>query len=294
MVALVLSSRPDLSWRDVQSLVAHTSVMVNPEDPDWQINGAGHHFSHKFGFGKLDAYQMVESAKTWVPVGAQQVVPLSPKPVTEGDITTHHPIGATSSLVVVVEDHALGTLPFRLEHVTVTVSIQHECRGDLSVYLISPSGTTATLATPRPRDRSKEGLKDWTFMTVACWGESPVGTWRLLVRDQTNPNANGVLLHWNLTFFGEVGESFPSHPPRLVAGDIPSLTTAKIEPTKRDLSQETPTTTTAPTSLMTIFLGVGLLLTVGIAAIVVFRRMNKFKSGQAGVEHAIRTSEEGL
>ncbi len=31
------------------------------------------------------------------------------------------------------------------------------------------------------RDRSKDGFKSWTFMTVQLWGESPRGTWKMHV-----------------------------------------------------------------------------------------------------------------
>ncbi|KAJ3313513.1 hypothetical protein HDU76_002631, partial [Blyttiomyces sp. JEL0837] len=55
IIALMLSARPELSWRDVQQLIVETSQITDPEDPDWVRNGAGRLVSHKYGFGRLDA-----------------------------------------------------------------------------------------------------------------------------------------------------------------------------------------------------------------------------------------------
>ena len=59
----------------------------------------------------------------------------------------------------------------KLEHVVLTVSFIHRRRGDLSLLLISPSGTKSELLSTRRYDDSKEGLDDWKFMTVHFWGE---------------------------------------------------------------------------------------------------------------------------
>ena len=58
----------------------------------------------------------------------------------------------------------------KLEHVVLTVSFIHRRRGDLSLLLISPSGTKSELLSTRRYDDSKEGLDDWKFMTVHFWG----------------------------------------------------------------------------------------------------------------------------
>jgi kexin len=47
--ALVLSSRPDLSWRDVQRLSLENAVIVNSGDADWKKNAAGRLYNHKYG-----------------------------------------------------------------------------------------------------------------------------------------------------------------------------------------------------------------------------------------------------
>ena len=66
----------------------------------------------------------------------------------------------------------------------VRVSISAVCRGDLSISLVSPAGTVSLLLDRRPNDASNAGLKNWTLMTVHCWGEQPQGLWTFQVREK--------------------------------------------------------------------------------------------------------------
>ena len=64
-------SSPDLTWRDVQYLLAYTA---NPDiltGDDWVTNGAGIKVSHHFGFGAIDAEAMVTRARNWTTVPEQ-------------------------------------------------------------------------------------------------------------------------------------------------------------------------------------------------------------------------------
>ena len=55
-------------------------------------------------------------------------------------------------------------------------------RGDISVALVSPSGTTSLLLPKRPRDYvNYEGYYQWPFMSLHHWGEAPRGDWTLTV-----------------------------------------------------------------------------------------------------------------
>lgn len=48
----MLQANPDLTWRDVQNILATTAFKTDASDPDWKINGAGRPISHKYGFGR--------------------------------------------------------------------------------------------------------------------------------------------------------------------------------------------------------------------------------------------------
>lgn len=199
--ALVLSVRPDLTWRDLQYLCVETAVPISLDDDDWRDTTAGHRFNHKFGYGKLDAWAMVEKAKVWQNVKAQSWYH-SPVVIVNEELGTEPHQQITSYFDVTEADTNAANLE-RVEHVTVTVNIRHQHRGDVTVDLASPDGVVSNLATVRRYDASQEGFDNWTFMTVKHWGESGVGQWRLIVGDHDNPEETGVFQDWRMTLWGE-------------------------------------------------------------------------------------------
>ncbi len=66
------------------------------------------------------------------------------------------------------------------------MSFQHRRRGQVSIDLFSPSGTRNEMLSTRRYDDSRNGLHDWTFMTVHNWGENPKGVWIMNVTDNIN------------------------------------------------------------------------------------------------------------
>jgi len=91
----------------------------------------------------------------------------------------------------------------RLEHVTVTMNVEHGRRGDLSVDLISPNQITSHLSATRRLDSSTAGYSDWTFMSVVHWGESGAGTWTVIIKDTQVNEHNGTFIDWHLKLWGE-------------------------------------------------------------------------------------------
>lgn len=164
--ALVLSVRPDLTWRDLQYLTLETAVPMNEDDPDWKLTAIGKKFNHKYGYGKIDAWAIVQAAKDYKLVKPQawynSPVLTVMAPIPEG------PKGLQTHIEITADEIKSANLA-RLEHVTVTVNAVHDLRGDMSVDLISPKGIVSHLATNRKFDRSKAGYKDWTFMSVKHW-----------------------------------------------------------------------------------------------------------------------------
>lgn len=164
--ALVMQVRPDLTWRDLQYLALETAVKVQDKDADWETTAIGKHFSHTYGYGKIDSYGIVEKAKTWDKVKPQAWF-FSPwiqvnKPIpqaTEGVAATFE----------VTEDMLKDANLARLEHVTVTMNVAHTRRGDLSVDLISPEKIVSHISVSRKGDNHIGGYEDWTFMSVAHW-----------------------------------------------------------------------------------------------------------------------------
>ena len=165
IMALVLSVRPDLSWRDLQYLCVETAVPVNEEE-DWQKTYIGKKYSHTYAYGKLDAYALVEAAKNWKSVKPQAwyTTPWQhvKHPIPQGNK------GLASTFEVTPEMLKKANVA-RLEHVQVTMNVEHTKRGDLSVDLISPKGVISHLSATRRRDDRSAGYVDWTFMSVVHW-----------------------------------------------------------------------------------------------------------------------------
>ncbi|KAG0044395.1 pheromone processing endoprotease [Gryganskiella cystojenkinii] len=208
--ALVLEVRPDLNWRDIQYLAMNTALPVDENDPDWKETSVGRLFNHKYGYGSLDAYRMVEAAKTWVSVGPQ-VTFESPVITVNGDIPsgTDDASGHTGTLGLpssfLVTEKALKAVQFgSLEHVTVTMNVKHMYRGEIEVELRSPDNIVSNLAVARQLDNSSEGIVDWTFMSVKHWSESPLGVWTLTVYDRTNASNTGTFIDWKLGLHGAI------------------------------------------------------------------------------------------
>ncbi|ORY32479.1 hypothetical protein BCR33DRAFT_856554 [Rhizoclosmatium globosum] len=166
--ALVHSIRPDLTWRDFQHITVRSAVQVNPKDSSWQKTDAGRWYSHDFGYGKLDAGRILDLA--------------------HGGKIPHGGGDKSVSLVWNVTPDVLANARFGdLEHVTVTVNIDHQRRGDVNVDLISPHGVVSHLAVTRRADADSSGFKNWTFMSVM---------------DLENPGSTGTVKDVRVRFFG--------------------------------------------------------------------------------------------
>lgn len=198
--ALVLSARSDLSWRDMQWLAMDTAVPINLDTGEWQDTTIGKKFSHTFGYGKIDAYAMVEAAKIWKKVKAQAWY-YSPWV----HVNTAIPQGKDGLAVSheVTSDALKQANLARVEHVTVTMNVNHTQRGDLSVDLISPDGIVSHIATTRKNDKDANGYIDWTFMSVAHWGEKGIGKWTVIVKDSVSNQHQGTFIDFHIKLWGE-------------------------------------------------------------------------------------------
>ena len=165
-VALALGIRPDLTWRDLQYLCIEAAIPIHLEDGDWQDTKTGKKFSHVYGYGKIDAWRLVEAAKTFDSVKAQAWYH-SPWLSVQHDIPQGD-LGLASSFEVTQEMLTKANLE-TLEHVTITMNVNHTRRGDLSVELRSPEGLTSHISTTRRNDAARTGYEDWTFMSVIHW-----------------------------------------------------------------------------------------------------------------------------
>ena len=162
--ALLLEARPDLTWRDVQRITVENAVIVNPTDDDWQKNGVGRMYNHKYGYGTFDTYTMIKAAQGYVKVAKQTVVEHQ-----NGNLSAHIPPGGVSNTIQILPLHIQNANLTRLEHVVVAVTIDHQRRGDVSISLKSPSGFQSRLIETRSGDNDANGFQGWEMLSVAHW-----------------------------------------------------------------------------------------------------------------------------
>uniref|UniRef100_A0A5S6QXJ9 Neuroendocrine convertase 2 n=1 Tax=Trichuris muris TaxID=70415 RepID=A0A5S6QXJ9_TRIMR len=224
--ALALEANRNLTWRDLQHLTVLTSSknylydgrcrqMVdldiagirshhngkhgNCSHFEWQVNGVGLEFNHLFGFGILDAAEMVLLARRWKTVPARYHC-------DAGSILEPQRIPSAGLLVLEITTNACkgtDTEVNYLEHVQAVVSLNSTRRGDVTLYLISPSGTQSMILSRRPKDDdSQDGFTNWPFMTTHTWGERSAGTWRMAIRFQGTTRQTGWINRWTLMLHG--------------------------------------------------------------------------------------------
>lgn len=189
IVALALQLRPDLGWRDVQHVIAKGAAPfdLHPEDGAWSTNSAGLSFHPYFGFGKLDAEKIIETARVHVNVPYPLItVQKSVEPNAQLEP------GKKMTFYISVMSSDLSILR-KIEHVQVAVWTTAVPRALMSVNVTSPSGTESILMTKRPKDAGMD-LNGWKLDSVNFWGESPKGNWKVAVELDSSSSSEEALL----------------------------------------------------------------------------------------------------
>lgn len=200
---LALEANPLLTWRDVQHLIVITS-RSQPLDKEegWIVNGVKRKVSHKFGYGLMDAAQMVTLAEQWMNVPPQHIC--KSQEINE-DKSIETSFGYSISMHMDVNgcSGTMNEVRF-LEHVQCKISLSFFPRGNLRILLTSPMGTTSTLLFERTHDATSSNFDDWPFLSVHFWGENAEGRWTLQIINAGNNHVTqpGVLKKWQIIFYG--------------------------------------------------------------------------------------------
>ncbi len=175
--ALLLERNPNLGYRDIKEILIRSATRDSLKGGDaFVANGAGLRFSHSFGAGLVNVADALALASNWAPLG----------PVLTGERRTAEVTPLPDGGLPVVRNlDFYGGQPLRVEHVELTVTVQHANRGDLSFVITSPSGMRS-IAAPRPNDDGSD-FDGFTFTSVRHWGENSAGIWRVAIAD-SNPN----------------------------------------------------------------------------------------------------------
>lgn len=194
VTALVKQVQPSLNVRFMKHLLARTSTVVNATDASatsgggWRTNAAGYRFNPNFGFGLINADALVTSAPNW------RLTPLSvvtgPTQTVAFAIPDNNATGVSASYVYP------GTSTMNLEEVLITLNITHVYRGDIEGFVTSPSGTQGRIVY---RSGDAGDNINWTYTMNNFWGENPVGTWTVNIRD-VGASDTGTWNSFSMTF----------------------------------------------------------------------------------------------
>jgi hypothetical protein len=191
VIALMLEVNPGLSYRDIKHILASTSqrndsafsgistAAVAPigetlviEQP-WIQNSAGYWFSHRYGFGLIDASAAVEMAKTFAGL-----------PAREDSIVVEH---ATSAERVIASG-ASHTMTFDLsstiqniENVRLEVNMSTSSVMCTQIEVTSPSGTKS-IVLGAGTGFSNSRLTNVRLLSNAFYGEPSGGRWSMVAR----------------------------------------------------------------------------------------------------------------
>jgi proprotein convertase subtilisin/kexin type 7 len=185
VVALVLSVNSKLGWRDVQGIFALSSEPIDTKDASWRKNGAGLQFSHKYGFGLVNAERAVNLARSWTKYGGVSTL-------TSGSMT--HSTAIESEGSASVSWHCENA-HVRVLHVDLTLSVTHPHRGDLRIQLRSPSGMLSDFQDVH--GDTNADIRNWTYTSVANWHEAPHGDWNVMFENAKK--SKGHITAWQIT-----------------------------------------------------------------------------------------------
>ena len=215
VVALILEANPNLTWRDVFTILAKTATQIDTNislysastntsttvgsanyvadtpthniQPLWTTNAAGYHFHNFYGFGRANASAAVTMAKTFTPTVATLQHTLTAGTLPNGGAAI--PNKSTAGVNETVAMNITGNP--KVFTALVTVTSTHPLPAELSITLTSPSGTKSVVLNSynsfvgNTANTTIPGttLSGAVFRTNAFLGESANGTWTLNVAD---------------------------------------------------------------------------------------------------------------
>ncbi|MNL02902.1 Microbial serine proteinase precursor [compost metagenome] len=211
--ALILSTNPNLTWRDLKYIMAKTATPVDyvtsgsiahplgivmptgyAWEQAWKTNAAGFPFHNWYGFGRINVDAAVTLAKSYSSqLGNFVETNWAHSSTVSLAIPDFSATGASTAMAVANN--------VKIEGVQLRVWVTHTDASELALELTSPLGTKSIVINAR---NALVGLPNYageTFLTNAFYQESSAGTWTLKVIDAKS-GTTGTLTRWSLNFVG--------------------------------------------------------------------------------------------
>ncbi len=182
VVGLMLSVNANLTYTDVRTHLINTADKIDTAGGAYSGG-----YSTKYGYGKVNARSAVVAAQGGSGGGGSTVTKSYASTNVPLAIPDNNATGITSNLSV----GDAGTITA----LTCTVNITHTYKGDLTVSLIHPDGSTAVL------HNKTGGSADnviGTFTVTTFNGKPNAGAWKLKVTDTAAQDV-GTLNSWSIT-----------------------------------------------------------------------------------------------
>ena len=176
IIALMLEANPNLTYRDIQIILAKTARKNDPDDSYWQTNAAGLHFNYYYGFGAVDATAAVKMAKNFKSVGGYYDIKSS-SASAEGESNN-----SNVELNFDINDS------ITIENVIITITITGTVSPqNLKITLISPSKTKSLLIDAPNSLSPGESYNNVRLLSKNFIEENSKGKWKLDINSST-PN----------------------------------------------------------------------------------------------------------
>jgi len=189
-IALLLSQRNDLTWRDVKEIISLTckkvdsnvlterNYAVDSTISEWVVNAAGRNYNINFGYGLIDANAMLVKAETYT---------LLPPEATNEKVQILNDVQITGNGNEVEFDFS-NTNINTVEHVQAYITLSgSKYPYDFTMRFISPSGTSIDSMNGDGSHISEEVplfiTNDFPILCEGFRGEPAVGTWKFFMKD---------------------------------------------------------------------------------------------------------------
>ncbi len=158
VVALMKEANPNLSYRDIRYIIAHTAKKIDSLNHSWIKNSAGLYFSNLYGFGLVDAKRAVDMAEEFSSLGEEQTLSRE-----------------FQESVEIQSDITIEYLELKLDLSGIDLS-------NAKITLSSSLGTKALLNSGDKKISVSQ--KEWSFGALNFMDESSKAIWSLEIIDR--------------------------------------------------------------------------------------------------------------